>query len=544
MKHQKILRQLTGLTLPLLFLIACGTPQPTPTTIQPTAIPTPAVETMSNEPDYWPTEGWRTKTPEELGMDSEMLAKMFELIQEENYDIHSVTIIRNGYLVVDATLYPFIQGSKHNIHSCTKGVISALIGIAIEKGYIESVKQPVLSFFPERTVANLDANKEAMTLEHLLMMASGLECRDSYKYRWRGYDQMRQTDDWVQFMLDLPMAEPPGTRFEYCNGASLLLAAIIQETTGMNASAFSEVHLFGPLGISDVAWPSNPQGITIGSGGLRMLPHDMAKIGYLYLNKGRWDCMQIIPPTWVAASTRKHISWVLLDYGYQWWSVDDGIFMARGYGGQSIFVAPEHELVIAITSNLSGTDSGVGHHFLSYEFIIPAVRSSKPLPANPDGIKLLESKIHQVAQPRAEPEPVPPLPEIAQRVTGRTYVLDPNPLGLLSFSLTFQEETEALMNWILSPDEMQMNLEDSQAWSKVEWRVGLDNIYRFTPHLYGIPVGLKGWWNSEKSFVIHSDYTGNTGRGRTQFTFKGDQVTTQLWMNGKLVGTFSGSFEE
>ena len=147
------------------------------------------------------------------------------------------------------------QGSKHIIHSCTKSIISALIGIAIEQGYIESVKQPVLSFFPTRTAANLDANKEAMTLEHLLMMASGLECRDSYLYRWRGLNQMRQTDDWVQFMLDLPMAEPSGTRFEYCNGASFLLSAIIQETTGMSASEFAEAHLFGPLGISDVEWP-------------------------------------------------------------------------------------------------------------------------------------------------------------------------------------------------------------------------------------------------------------------------------------------------
>ena len=181
-------------------------------------------------------------------MDSEKLAKMFDYIQERNYDIHSVTIIRNGYLVADAAIYPFDQSSKHIIHSATKSIISALIGIAIEQGSIESVNQPVLSFFPGRTADNLDANKETMTLEHLLMMASGLECRDSYLYRWRGIGQMRQTDDWVQFMLDLPMAEPPGTRFEYCNGASFLLSAIIQETTGMSASAFAEATSLWPPG--------------------------------------------------------------------------------------------------------------------------------------------------------------------------------------------------------------------------------------------------------------------------------------------------------
>ena len=385
MNYRRLLPHMTGLTLSLLFLVACGALQPTTTPIPrkvtltpvlPTATPTVAATPTSIQPDYWPTEGWRTKAPEEQGMDSELLVKMFDFIQEQNYDIHSVTIIRNGYLVVDATIYPFDQGSKHNIHSCTKSIVSALIGIAIERGYIESTKQPVLSFFPGRTNANLDANKEVMTLEHLLMMASGLECRDSYLYRWRGISQMRESDDWAQFMLDLPMAEPPGTKFEYCNGASFLLSAIIQETTGMSASEFAEAHLFGPLGILDVDWPSNPQGITIGWGELRMRPHDMAKIGYLYLNKGQWDGKQIVPTSWVAESTRKHISATLQDgYGYQWWIANDGVYMALGYAGQYIIVVPEHELVVVFTSNLSEDDFHIPGNLLN-NFILPATKSS------------------------------------------------------------------------------------------------------------------------------------------------------------------------
>ena len=412
MKHKGLLPQMTGLTLLILFFAACDTLQPASTLVPPTATPTPAQPTMtpilataspSSGPEYWPTEGWRTNTPEEQGMDSEKLAKMFDTIQERNYDIHSVTVMRNGYLVADAAIYPYDQGSKHIIHSATKSIISALIGIAIEQGSIKSVNQPVLSFFPGRTAANLDANKEAMTLEHLLMMTSGLECRDSYLYRWRGIDQMRQTADWVQFMLDLPMAEPPGSRFEYCNGASFLLSAIIQETTGLSASAFAEAHLFGPLGISDVEWPANPQGITLGWGELHMRPHDMAKIGYLYLNKGRWDGEQIIPADWVAISTREHIAATLVDgYGYQWWVADDGYYMALGYAGQFIFVVPEHELVVAFTSNLSENDF-YGPEILLDTFIIPAARSSAPLPANPNGVELLESKIRQAALNPADP---------------------------------------------------------------------------------------------------------------------------------------------
>jgi CubicO group peptidase (beta-lactamase class C family) len=361
----------------------------------PTLAPTPTPESTT----YWPTEGWRTSTPEEQGLDSELLADMLDTIRERNYNIDSVSVIRNGYMVADAYVHPFSSDSKHIIHSCTKSIISSLIGIAIEEGYIESVEKPVLDFFPERTVAHLDANKEAMTLEHVLTMSTGLECRDSYLYRWRGLRQMRQSQDWIQLLLGLPMAEEPGTRFEYCNGASFLLSAIIQETTGMSALEFAEKHLFGPLGISDVDWPSNPQGITIGWGELRMRPHDMAKIGYLYLNKGQWDGKQIVPSAWVEASTRKHHSATLQDgYGYQWWVSDNGVYMALGYAGQFIFVIPEQALVVAFTSDLEERDFYVPQELLN-DFVIAAVESSTALPANPDGAALLESRIESLANP-------------------------------------------------------------------------------------------------------------------------------------------------
>ncbi len=154
-----------------------------------------AAATPSPTPAYWPTESWRTSTPEQQGMDSEMLAAVLGTIQEQDRGIDSVSVVRNGYLVLEAAVYPYRPDARHVIRSCSKSIVSALIGIAIDKGYIESVKQPVLGFFPGRTVANLDARKEAMTLEHLLTMTSGLECRDSYLYRWLGLDQMRQSDD-------------------------------------------------------------------------------------------------------------------------------------------------------------------------------------------------------------------------------------------------------------------------------------------------------------------------------------------------------------
>jgi CubicO group peptidase (beta-lactamase class C family) len=344
-------------------------------------------------PDYWPTKAWRSASPESQGVDSNLLVKMLETIGEKKIAIYSVLIIRNGYIVLDAYSYPYDSDDTLNIHSCTKSVSSALVGIGIDKGYIKDVSQPVLDFFPKRVAKNLDAYKKAMTLENLLTMTTGLECRDSALYNMRGLRQMKWSADWVQFMIDLPMTEVPGIRFEYCNGASFLLSAILQEQTGMNTLSFAKENLFAPLGISDVSWPSNPQGITVGYSDLHMRPHDMAKIGYLYLNDGLWDGKRIISSQWIKASTRKHIAATLTPgYGYQWWIVSPGIYTAVGHRGQFIVVAPEKNMIAVFTSSLNPEDaySPLG---LFTSYIIPAAKSPTPLPENPNGEKALKSLI-------------------------------------------------------------------------------------------------------------------------------------------------------
>ena len=199
-----------------------------------------------------PTEGWQISTPEEQGIQSQMLAEMMEHIKQNSFNIDSILIVRNGYMVLDAYFYPFSKGEKHIIHSCTKSIMSALIGIAIDKGYIQNVDQPIMDFFPDKEFANMDDLKKSITLEDLLMMASGLKCRDSYLYRWVGLFEMRSSPDWAQYVLDLPMTEAPGEKFEYCNGVSYLLSVIIQNTTGIKTLDFARKHLFGPLGIVDV----------------------------------------------------------------------------------------------------------------------------------------------------------------------------------------------------------------------------------------------------------------------------------------------------
>jgi CubicO group peptidase (beta-lactamase class C family) len=361
-----------------------------------------AAESQSKECNYWPTKGWRTSTPEAQGMRSDILADMLSRVQEKGYRIDSITVVRNGLVVADAYFYPFQRGMKHSIHSCTKSIISLLVGIALDKGYIKDIHQSALSFFPHKTIANLDERKKAITIKNLLTMSSGLKCRDSYRYGYVGYREMLNSQDWIQHVLDLPMETLPGHMFNYCNGVSHLLSGILQHTTNITTLEFAKQHLFTPLGITDVEWQTSPQGIYTGWARMSLTPHDMAKIGWLSLNKGQWEGKQIVSKAWVRESTKGHMEGKLSDiyggtYGYQWWVDPAGYYMAIGFQGQFIFVIPEKNIITVFTSTLSSKEMPAPGRLLT-KYILPAAVSSGPLPANPKANERLNSIVSACSQ--------------------------------------------------------------------------------------------------------------------------------------------------
>jgi CubicO group peptidase (beta-lactamase class C family) len=350
----------------LAVLVAGCSPSPATAIppIVPTQIPAAAV--------YWPTKAWRTSTPEEQGMDGQKLAQMLEAAQKKSLNLHSLLVIRNGYLVSETYFKSYQSDTKHELYSCTKSFISTLIGMAIDKGYIKGTDQRVVNFFPERTFENLDVQKQAMTLEDVLTMRSGLDWRESDP----AIGAMYQSRDWVKHVLDMPMAEAPGTRFNYCSGCSHVLSAILQQTTGMNTRDFAEQYLFKPLGISNVGWDLDSQGIPIGGWGLQITPRDMAKLGYLYLHDGQWEGQQIVSARWVEAATQSHTETDGgLGYGYQWWTYPSlGAYTALGRDGQTIFVVPASNLVIVTTAQMDSHDEIFK---LIEEYILPAVQDSR-----------------------------------------------------------------------------------------------------------------------------------------------------------------------
>lgn len=403
------LKKLLWLGALVTFVASCVPSAATPTpTLAPTALPTltptltptstptsTATPTSTPTSTPTPTPFWstRTSTPEKQGIDSAMLVRMFNYIADQEAEIHSVLVIRNGVVVTEAYFWPYNRDRVHGLASCTKSFLSALVGIAVDEGYL-SLEDRALDYFPDRTIKNDSPLKREITVEDLLRMRSGLDWPESsvsYSSGRNILGEMMRSRDWVQFVLDRPMATTPGSMFNYSTGDSQILGAILDKATGMSVQKFARTRLFEPLGVSPShwRWTSAPEGVAFGGGGLRMTPPEMAKFGYLYLQGGVWEGEQIVPAEWIEASVTPP------QYGYQWWRLANGGYAALGYGGQRIAVVPHLDLVVVITGSFSGVTSA----YLVDAFIVPAVRSAEPLPENPEALAELEAHIEEIASP-------------------------------------------------------------------------------------------------------------------------------------------------
>jgi CubicO group peptidase (beta-lactamase class C family) len=455
----------------------------------------------------WPTAGWPTGAPEEQGIDSAKLAEGLLAVRQHGLNIHSLLIVRNGVMVLDAYFYPYDGKTVHEQASVTKSIMTTLIAIAADQGKLK-LDDPLLSFFPDRTVANRDAAKEHITVRHLASMSSGLDCTSANDEQT--LDEMERSRDFVQFTIDRKMTSEPGTRFVYCSPGMHLLSAILQEATGMTALEFARQNLFQPLGIQDVIWPTDAQGFNHGWSSIRLHPHDTAKIGYLWLNHGQWEGKQIVSRAWVENSVKTQIKTGRDDdYGYGWWITgEEGEYAAIGRGGQRIQVWP------AINTLLVMTGGGVDIDDIE-PFIEPAFADlSKLLPANPSAVAQLESALNAVRQP-PPPKPVAPLPAIATEVSGKTFVFEPNPLEIEELSLEFRDSAEAVLILKHSDGEI------------TSWPVGLDGVYRMSTGEYNLPQGVRGEWIDDQTLVVEYDNIANNDHIILRLRIAGDLLVIE-----------------
>jgi CubicO group peptidase (beta-lactamase class C family) len=256
--------------------------------------------------------------------------------------------------------HPYYRDSDlHTLQSVTKSINAAALGIAVDEGRISGVDVLAMSFFEEYEPDLADVRKRSMNLEDMLTMRSGIDWNEmgSYDDASNSCIQMEASDKWIDFILNHPMREDPGTVWDYNSGVSVLLGKIVQVATGTRIDEWTQERLFEPIGITDYYWKVTPDGEVDTEGGLYLSAHDLARIGYLYLRKGMWRDKRIVSEDWVQASTTPVVADILPDngrtdpgYGYQWWVPDhDGesaaVFAGNGYGGQYLLIAPAYDLV-------------------------------------------------------------------------------------------------------------------------------------------------------------------------------------------------------
>ena len=483
---------------------------------------------------YYPTKAWRESTPEEQGLDSQVLAGMVESISRRHLNVHSVTIIRHGYVVLDSYFYPYKATSTHDVASVTKSITAAITGIAVDKGLLKT-DQTMLSFFPNSSnaaPAGPDVQKQKITVADLLSMQSGLDC--GFAPGEQELEQMRRGHEWLKYTLALPMKYDAGTKFGYCSPGYYVLSSIVTAATGQSLFEFGRKNLFEPLGIRDVAWPSDEQGRTHGWGNSSFYPRDFAKIGYLYLHDGMWDGKQIVSAEWIHKSVTKQANPGRAEgsgYGFGWWLANIGAtadakeieeFGGNGRGGQRVAVWPEKDMIVVVTGGGYAANEVL-------PVIATAIKADHALPANTASGGDLKAKVVDAAKPPAAVA-VAELPAMAGTVSGVTYTFPRNASRLDSLALTFAGNTEA-------------RLTVKYLGTELNFPVGLDGVYRLGP--YGplkLLAGATGRWTSDTDFLLDLNFISNINHYSVAIHFAGDSIETTmnessgLIRNGKVTG--------
>ncbi len=268
--------------------------------------------------------------------------------------LRSLLIQQHGELLNEEYFNGRSPNRAFNIKSASKSIIGLLVGIAVKEGFIPSVEEPIITYFPEYFEDNPDPKKEAITVRNLLSMQAGLRSTSS-----GNYGAWVTSRNWVEYALDQDFVSRIDGRMVYSTGTSHLLSVIVTKATGMSTKAFAEQYLFDPLEIEVGGWDRDPQGYYMGGNNVAMKPSDMLKIGQMLIDDGVWEGEQIISKEWITDSfkTYTYSNYNPYGYGYQWWNKATSgytTFFAWGHGGQYIMMIPELDAVVVMSSSVTG----------------------------------------------------------------------------------------------------------------------------------------------------------------------------------------------
>ncbi|MBS0219262.1 MAG: serine hydrolase [Proteobacteria bacterium] len=344
-------------------------------------------------------DGWTIGSPAAVDMDPEALCSLDAFIRHlPQPNIHAVVVARHGKLVAEryysgmdqrglqpAGMVRFSPEAKHDLRAMTEGVVSLLVGIALDEGKFPPLDTPVMDLFPQYAALRTPA-KAAITWRQVLTMSSGLGWNEQIAYEnpTNSANLLNASADPTRFILEQPMWGPAGAYFLYSSGSTTLLMAALTKATGRALDDYAREKLFAPLEIRDFDWLKMQGSGQFSAWGLRLAARDTAKLGQLLLSDGTWNGKQVLPKKWAAESIKPRINAKnLYYYGYHWWlgrsflrGRDLAWAGAIGYGGQRMWIVPGLDLVVVVNA---------GHYGEYQQFVIPeAIFSSLVLPATRD----------------------------------------------------------------------------------------------------------------------------------------------------------------
>lgn len=429
-------------------------------------------------------------SPERQGIASKDLLRFVESLDTQLRELHSFMLLRHGSVVAEGWWSPYRRDDPHMIFSLSKSFTATAVGLAVAEGYF-SIDDPVRSCFPDEATLESSDHLAAMRVRHLLSMTTG-HAVDT----WASMVD-RPDGDWIKGFFAVPVAHAPGTHFLYNTGATYLLAAIVQQTTGVRLIEYLEPRLFAPLGIRHATWDESPQGIAQGGVGLRLTTEDIARFGQLYLQKGVWQGQRLLSEAWIAeATTSRHevtadaqSDWAQ-GYGYQFWRCRHGAYRGDGVFGQYCIVMPEQDAVLAITGGMDVFDAPLPLN-LVWDLLLPAMRDESLAEASAEADRLGE-KLSALTLPPVRGESTSP---VAAQVVGRTYAIDANELGIETIAL---HGTGSGWNVRVTTAAG----EEAIPCGHGTWKPGQTTLFNDRWVVGPTPVVASGAWTAEEDFTM------------------------------------------
>jgi CubicO group peptidase (beta-lactamase class C family) len=483
--------------------------------------------------------------PAEQGISSASILRFLEAVPAAGIELHSFMLLRHGHVVAETWWSPYRSNAPHWLYSLSKSFTSTAVGFAVAEGVLK-VSDKVVDFFPDQLPHTVSENLAALQIKHLLSMSVGHKTDSVATMVSNPLEP-----DWAKTFLSLPIEHTPGEVFLYDTGATFMLSAIVQKVTGQKIADYLQPRLFDPLEIREKHWDESPLGVNTGGWGLSVTTETLAKFGQLYLQKGRWNGRQLLPTAWVDEATSfkiqqpatwnsgsdpaaqvdhsdpvaaleklKQSSDWYQGYAYQFWRCRHKAFRGDGAFGQFCVVMPDEDAVVAITSE-TGKLQGVLN--LVWEHLLPAMSSDSaktPDRAFRELTHVLNSRVLPLpAGKRSSPTAV--------KLSGRRFVFEANPLGVVEATLTFNRDSCVLA------------LNTAKGLSKITcgltgWADGLIELPGEPPALLPrkqsepIKVAVAGAWSSDDAFEMRWQFYDTPHHDTLTFTFQGEVVHLQF----------------